>query len=258
MSIPHYIESTLIGSFDSIAHGFFTRKGGVSSAEFESLNCSLSSEDTPKSVLENRHRVASSLNCEKLISLKQIHSNKVIEVKIKSDINQVIEGDGMVTTERKTGLGVLGADCAAVLFVDTENQVIGSAHGGWQGALTGITDNVIEAMIKLGGIRENLVAAIGPGIQKNAYEVGEEFMERFLRQSPIPCENCFSLGENGQGIYFDLPAYLESRLINCGVKTIDRLNEDTYSNPQQFFSYRRSCHQGDKYYGRQISVIALK
>ena len=176
MSSPYYIESLLINSVGSTTtHGFFTRQGGVSSAEFESLNCSLSSEDATELVLENRGRVSIGLDCETLVSLKQIHSNKVIVVKSQADTNQVTEGDGMVTRERKTGLGVLGADCAAVLFADKENQIIGAAHGGWQGALTGIIDGDEPQELQ-----ETAVEALGHLPREDALPI----LDRTIRSHP--------------------------------------------------------------------------
>jgi YfiH family protein len=258
MTPPKFLTSTLLQSIESVGHGFFTRRGGVSSGIFSTLNCSLFSEDDLESVRTNRNRVMQDLHCNTLFSLKQIHSNNVIVIDEKSDSSKVVEADAMVTNRTGVALGVMGADCAAVLFADSDNRVVAAAHSGWQGALSGVTDNVITAMCDLGACKGRIAAAIGPAIQRRSYEVGDEFMSRFLKQSVVACEDCFSLGENGQGIHFDLPLYLEHRLFHAGVDQVDRLVEDTYTDEKQFFSYRRSCHRGEKFYGRQISAISLR
>lgn len=258
MTPPKYLTSPLLQSIESVNHGFFTRLGGVSSGIFSSLNCSLYSEDDLESVRTNRNRVMQGLHCHTLFSLRQIHSNNVVVIDAKSDSNRVVQADAMVTDRIGVALGVMGADCAAVLFADLDNRIVAAAHSGWQGALSGVTDNVVTAMCDLGASKNRIAAAIGPAIQRQSYEVGDEFMSRFLKQSSVECEDCFSLGENGQGIHFDLPLYLEHRLFHAGVDQVNRLVEDTYSDEKQFFSYRRSCHRGEGFYGRQISAISLK
>lgn len=265
MSLSHLTESLispltspLLQSLDLINHGFFTRLGGVSTGQFESLNCSQFSSDTLKSIQTNRRRVKHHLAADSLFSLKQIHSNNVVVIDGKSDHEKVVEADALVTCTANLALGVMGADCAGVLFADAVNRVIGAAHGGWQGALGGVTDNVVAAMCALGAHKEHIAVAIGPAIQRQSYEVGDEFATRFLKQSEIACHDCFSLGKNGQGICFDLPRYLEHRLLNAAVGQVDRLTEDTYADEKQFFSHRRSRQRGGQCYGRQINAICLK
>ena len=167
------------------------------------------------------------------------------------------EGDGLVTDLRGVALGALGADCAPVLFADPGAGVIGAAHGGWQGALVGVTDAVIDAMEAIGASRGSMVAAIGPAIQLGSYEVGEAFRSRFLEESPIDSEDCFHDSAETGNVHFDLPGYLVRRLTAAGVGRIDDLGLDTYADESRFFSYRRMCHRGESVYGRQIGAIAL-
>ncbi len=261
-SLPR-LTSPVLQSLDLIHHGFFTRLGGVSATAFASLNCSPFSGDDLQAVQINRSRVKQCLGADMLFSLKQRHSNQVVFINAQSDNEKIMEADALVTCTIGMALGILGADCAGVLFVDPKNRVIGVAHGGWRGTLTGITDNVIAAMCRLGASKHHIIAAISPAIQKQSYEVGDEFVERFLKQSEIACEGCFSPGEdrngeNGQRILFDLPLYLERRLLNAAISRIDRLSEDTYADEQRFFSYRRSCQRGHAHYGRQINAICLR
>ncbi|MCY3769584.1 MAG: peptidoglycan editing factor PgeF [Gammaproteobacteria bacterium] len=255
--VPH-ITSGLLESMPNIRHGFFTRLGGTSTGAFHSLNCGQFSGDDAKAVRENRKRVARGLECRTLYSLKQVHSDRVVTVDAGSPKKGVQEGDGMVTDTPGIGLGVMGADCAGILFADHHNRVIGAAHGGWKGALDGITDNVVQAMCRLGAVKNQIVAAIGPAIQMEYYEVGLEFLDRFVERSPIECADCFEPGKTGDKRHFDLPLYLERRLQRVlPAEHIDRLVLDTYSAEQQFFSYRRTCHAGGTSYGRQVSVVSL-
>lgn len=241
-----------------IGHGFFIRRGGVSSGEFETLNCSLFSEDKKDNVLTNRRAVVETLGCDSLFSLRQVHSNKVITVETEVDLQKVIKADAFITQASGIALGIMGADCAAILFADGINRVIGAAHGGWQGALSGVIENTLSGMHELGADKKHIMCAIGPAIQQKSYEVGKEFVEKFIGESSIDCEDCFGLGENGQSIYFNLPLYIEHRLRNSGVNSIDRFLEDTYSDEEKFFSYRRSYHRQEKSYGRQVGAIFLK
>ncbi len=164
----------------------------------------------------------------------------------------------MVTCERGIALGVLGADCACVLFADLGNRVIGAAHAGWKGAIGGITDSVIDAMNGLGAKINNISAVIGPAIQPQSYEVSIEFQEQALARSGAGYKDCFSPAEADHKRMFDLPFYIEKRLNQAGIGKIHRMFEDTCSNEGRFFSYRRACHKGDAHYGRQVSAICLK
>ncbi len=254
--LPFY-QSEMLSSLKRVEHGFFSREGGVSSGEFSSLNCSPSSGDDPDKLAVNRSRVAAALELDSsaLVSLKQIHSDTVFYIDEGSAEEPYRRGDGMITDRGGIGLGVLGADCAPVLFADAEAGVIGAAHAGWKGALTGICDAVVKAMCQRGAERHRICAAIGPAIQAQSYEVQMEFFERFRLESPIPAEAYFS--KKDRKIVFDTPAYIVARLKALGLHQIDCNSEDTYTQPDRFFSFRRSIHKGQENYGRQISVIAL-
>ena len=256
-SLP-FLQSPLLGHQSEINHGFFTRQGGVSQGEFDSLNCGQFSGDRLEHVLENRTRVAAALNCERMISLRQIHSTVVHVIDQNWHPDAILQGDGMVTCERGVALGILGADCAPVLFVDPENRVIGAAHAGWKGAIGGITDSVIDAMSGCGAKINNISAVIGPAIQLQSYEVSIEIQDQVLTQSGAGCKDCFSPAEAGHKRMFDLPLYVEKRLNKAGIARTHRMTEDTYSNEWQFFSYRRTCHKGEKHYGLQVAAICLE
>jgi YfiH family protein len=151
---------------------------------------------------------------------------------------------------------VLTADCAPVLFADGEAGVIGAAHAGWRGALSGIVEATVKAMEKLGAAPERITAVIGPAISQKAYEVGSQYLEQFLAEEPG--SGPFFVTDEGSGEpHFDLPGYVGERLARAGVGQIADLGLCTYCEETRLFSYRRSQHHGEEDYGRQISAIVL-
>lgn len=238
------------------AHGFFTRRGGVSKGIYASLNCGPGSSDDPAAVQENRRRVAAALGAtEGLVSLYQVHGREVVVVGEDYDLSVRPKADGMVTTRRGIALGILSADCAPVLFADKEAGVIGACHAGWRGALAGVTDATIAAMEKLGGERRRIRAAIGPAIGQPSYEVSAPFRDTFL-DAEADNARFFAAGRRDGHWQFDLPGYLLQRLQRAGVEAQD-LALDTCADPTRFFSYRRTTLAGEPDYGRQISAILL-
>jgi YfiH family protein len=153
-------------------------------------------------------------------------------------------------------LGILTADCAPILLADPEAGVIGAAHAGWNGALAGVTDSVTAAMVRLGAIRERIRAAIGPCIGQIAYEVGPEFEARF-RAADSENARFFTRAQRPEHWQFDLPAYVVHRLRLSGINQIEDLGVCTYSETEEFFSYRRTTHRKEPDYGRQLSAIVL-
>ncbi len=237
-----------------VPHGFLGRAGGVSTALFSSLNVGLGSSDDPAAVQENRARaVAAVLPGTSLVTACQIHSTRVITVDAPLAIRP--EGDALVTATPGLLLGILTADCAPVLFADQCAGVIGAAHAGWKGALGGVTDATIAAMEALGARRENIAAAIGPCIARKSYEVDTDFVMRFVAVD-MANDRFFAQGRGGHA-WFDLEGYVAHRLRAAGLTNTHLLGEDSYSQPQRFFSYRRATHAGEADYGRQISVIGL-
>jgi polyphenol oxidase len=227
-------------------HGFFTRRGGVSTGPFASLNCSLSSPDDRDAVLENRGLVADALGIGRhlLLGCTQVHGTEVAHVEAPWQPGAGPRADAMVTDRPGLALGIVTADCAPVLFADAEAGVIGAAHAGWKGALGGVTDSAIAAMEALGARRERIAAAIGPCISQANYETGPEFRERFPE-------------EFFQGRYFDLEAYVAERLAAADIQNVARLRACTYAREADFFSFRRTTHRGEADYGRQVSAIVL-
>lgn len=233
-------------------HGFFTRIGGASSGVFDGLNCGFGSSDQAEIVALNRARVAEhmGLEAEALLTVHQTHSATALTV---DGPGTRPEADAMVTREPGLGLAILTADCQPVLFADREAGVIGAAHAGWRGALSGILEATLEAMEALGADRSRVTAAIGPSISQSAYEVGAEFLDTFLADDP---DNARFFANGADDKYqFDLPGYGLARLRRAGVGTAAWTGHCTYRDAAQFYSYRRSCHQNEADYGRLISVI---
>lgn len=242
-----------------IRHGFFTREGGVSTGIYASLNCGLGSDDDKGAVHENRARVASAMGVgvNNLLTVHQIHSADVVHVTETWTPETAPKADAMVTDKAGIALGVLAADCTPVLFADIHKKIIGAAHAGWKGAFTGVLESTINAMALLGAARGNIVAAIGPCISRDAYEVGPEFRTRFLDAREANAK-WFTPSARDDHFMFDLSAYAVSRLEAAGIGTVTRLDACTYADESKFFSYRRTTHRGEPDYGRQMSVIALK
>ena len=237
------------------AHGFFGREGGVSTGIFASLNCGPGSGDDLAAVQANRETVREALAAAHLVTLYQVHSAKAVIVNAPWEKGP--EADAMATATPGIALGILTADCAPVLFHDAQAGVIGAAHGGWKGALSGVIDAALEAMESLGAVRERVSAAVGPCIAQANYEVGPEFHQRFV-DADSSLGRFFALAERAGHFRFDLEGYVVHRLREAGVGTVEGVFRDTYSHESEFFSFRRATHRGEASYGRQISAIVLR
>lgn len=238
-----------------VRHGFFTRRGGASSGVFTGLNCGAGSSDQSDVVAINRARVAGAMAVppEALITVHQVHSAQVETITAPPEVPA--RADALVTDTPGLALAVLTADCQPVLFADVENGVIGAAHAGWRGALDGVLEATVEAMEALGALRDSIRVAIGPSISQRAYEVGPEFMETFLAESPDYAR--FFVNGDGDRLHFDLPGFGLFRLREAGVGEAEWTRFCTYADEGRFFSYRRSVHRKEADYGRLMSAICL-
>lgn len=248
------LEILTADSLGPLRHGFFTRKGGASSGIFKGLNCGQGSSDLADAVTMNRARVAEAMQVrtDALVSVHQCHSADVVVV--DGPLNEKPKADAMVTATPGIALGILTADCQPVLFADPDAQIVGAAHAGWGGAMGGVLENTVDAMVGLGASRDNIIAVIGPCIGQGAYEVGPEYFERFLDDDPDNAR--FFANGQGDRMLFDLPGYGVSRLRAAGVQA-EWIRHCTYSDPERFYSYRRSVHDMEADYGRLIATIRL-
>ncbi len=243
-------------ALDGVAHSFLGRRGGVSTGSMASLDMGRRGQAPTPELIENQRRAIDAvLPGSKLVTLYQIHSAEAVIVTSPFDDDARPRADALVTDRPGLLLGILTADCVPVLFADTAAGIVGAAHAGWKGALGGVTDATIEAMLALGADRDRIVAAIGPCIARASYEVDDGFAARFAEDDPAN-ERFFSPGKPGHQ-QFDLEAYVAHRIAHAGVATVEMLGLDTYADPARFFSYRRATHLGEPDYGRQISLIGL-
>jgi YfiH family protein len=250
--------SSLLSAIPGLRHAFFDRDGGVSEGIYASLNAGLGSRDEPSHVAENRRRMAARLGVEpqRLLTAYQIHSPDVAVATAPWDGASRPRADAIVTKTEQLAIGVTAADCGAVLLVDPGARVIGAAHAGWKGALAGILQKTVDAMVQLGAERSGIVAAIGPLIRQQSYEVGREFVERFT-QADEAYGQFFIAASREHHAMFDLAGFIRMRLENAGVLMIDDTGIDTYAD-ERFFSYRRSQHRGEGDYGRHVHAIVLE
>jgi len=243
-------------ALDGTPHGFFGRRGGVSVGEVAGLNCGLGSGDNPQLVETNRRLAADAiLPGAPLASVYQIHSPTAVVVNGAAPYGERPQADALVTDKPGLLLGVVTADCAPVLLADAEAGVVGAAHAGWRGAVAGITDQAIAAMISLGARVDRISAAVGPCIARASYEVDHDFAERMLADD-ADNERFLGEGEGGRP-HFDLEAYVVARIAAAGVRRIEAAGLDTYALEDRFYSYRRATHRSEATYGRQLSLIGL-
>lgn len=242
---------------DGVQHGFMSREGGVSQGIYTSLNGAYGADDDFDNVTENRRLavLAVGLGNRPLVTCAQVHSPRVVVVEKPWVPDQAPQADALVTRNGSMALAVLSADCTPVLFADANAKVVGAAHAGWKGAVDGVVEATLDAMIDLGACKHNIVAAIGPCIHQSSYEVGAELRESVLQQSDW-AETCFGAGSKGH-FQFDLPGYVRLRLERAGLGNIEQVDVDTYRQENRCFSYRRTTHQGGGDYGRGLSVIGL-
>lgn len=248
-TLAHHL-STLSG----ITHGFFGRKGGVSTGLYESLNIGEGSGDDAQAIRDNRELIRDAIDAEHLLSCFQIHSAKVVTVAEPWKTRP--QADAMVTDKPGIALCILTADCVPILFADPTAKIIGAAHAGWKGALGGVAEATIEAMEEMGADRSNITAAIGPAIQQASYEVGPEFRDTWVGTYEWT-DRLFKAGESDHS-YFDLTGYIQAILLREGISAIDNLGHDTCAMEDDYFSNRRRNHRGEPDYGRNGSVIMLE
>lgn len=252
------LQAPSLSRLARIRHAFFTRSGGVSEGVYASLNGGIGSKDAPDKVLENRARMAASLGVapDRFLTPYQIHSPDVVVADGSWTQATRPRADAVVTREPKLAIGVSTADCGPLLFADQDAGVVGAAHAGWRGAFTGVVEATIAAMEKLGAARERMVVALGPTIRQPNYEVGPEFVERFLA-ADMDNARFFAPSQREGHAMFDLTGYIADRVQRAGITRFEDLGLCTYADAERFFSYRRTSQRSEPDYGRHINAIAL-
>jgi len=252
------LQARSLSALPGIRHAFFTRAGGVSSGVYAGLNGGVGSKDDPAHVTENRTRMAKALGVapDRFLSVYQIHSPNVAVAEGPWAMADRPKADAIVTRVPGLAVGIGTADCGPVLLADAEARVIGAAHAGWRGALTGVVEATIAAMESLGASRARMVAATGPMIRQPNYEVGQDLIDRFLEADRDNARFFAPAARTGHAM-FDLAGYVVERLRRADVAQVEDLGHCTYADPEQFYSYRRSTHRSEPDYGRHINAIAL-
>ena len=256
MSAP-YLTSKVLAD-ERIQHGFFGREGGRSMGELAANNMSVSVGDNPDLVVSNRSSAAYALGqhgIKDLVVFRQIHSTKVVTLTDRPTPGVAVEADAMVTNRPDLLLGILTADCSPVLLADPVAGIVGAAHAGWKGAVGGILQNTVAAMVALGSKPENIRAAIGPTISRPNYEIGPDTAAQAVAADPA-AEAHISIPPGKTREHFDIPGLLQEQLFDAGVGLVGDLGLCTYADPVRFYSHRYATHHGIAT-GRQIAIIGL-
>jgi purine-nucleoside/S-methyl-5'-thioadenosine phosphorylase / adenosine deaminase len=241
-----------------IRHAFFTRQGGVSAGVYDSLNGGIGSRDSVGQVADNRARMAAALGVEPdhLLTAYQIHSPHVVTVEAPWTTETRPRADAIVTRARALAVGVTTADCGPVLFADPQAGVVGAAHAGWRGALTGVVEATVDAMERLGAKRGQIRAVLGPMIRQANYEVGPDLIARFHAEDSASDRFFRPAVREGHAL-FDLAGYIAARLQRAAIRKVEDLGLCTYADTDRFFSFRRSTHHAEADYGRHVNAIVL-
>ena len=250
------IKSKKLSKIKIIKHGFFNKTGGKSKKIYKSLNCGPGSKDNPSDVKKNLQIVKKKINstAKSIFLLHQIHSNKFVYIDQKNKFKSKPKADAVITNQKKIPIGILTADCVPILLCDERKHLIAAIHAGWKGAYKDIISKVINFMIKKGSNPRNIIAAIGPAISVMNYEVKENFKKKFIKKDKK--NNKFFIFKRKK-IYFNLPYYVKSCLLENKIKNIETINIDTFNINNNFFSARRALKLNHDDYGRNISIIML-
>ena len=249
--------SKKLQKFKNLKHCFFSRKNGFSKGIYESLNCGIGSNDDKENIFKNLKLVSDKINCNKdsLITLNQKHTSQVIHFKNKKSVQNKLTADAIVSEVKNVGIGILSADCAPVLFYDPKKKIIGCAHSGWKGALNGIIKNTVEKFYELNSNNNDLIAVVGPCIGKKNYKVKEDFFNKFVSKENNNKE--FFEKIDNEKFLFNLRAFINKEILKSGIKNVENLELDTFSQKELFYSYRRARLNKENDYGRCISVILM-
>ena len=247
-----------LAALPGIRHAFFTRQGGVSTGLYASLNGGMGSNDDPAAVAENRARMAGAVGVapDRLLACWQVHSADAVLGTEPWTRETAPKADAIVTATPGIGAAVSIADCGPVLFADPDARVVAAAHAGWKGAIGGVLAATLDLMEQQGARRENVRAVIGPLIRQASYEVGEDFVARFLAEDKA-FARFFAPADRPHHALFDLPGFIRLRLTQAGVRHVEDLGLDTYPDEARFYSFCRATHRREADYGRLIAAIAL-
>ncbi len=227
---------------------FFSRK---SENKFSSLNCAFNRGDSDSVVKKNRIFCSNYLNKKPIILTNQFHSNVVSY--IDKDISKDIYSDAMITNRKDILLGILTADCAPIIVLG--KKYFGIIHAGWKGLINGIIENTIMKFYSLGETENDLNVFVGPHLCLDSFEVKKDFVE--IIKKKIKNYDNFIIN-NRQTKKFNFSSLIESKIINLNIVNYNISKENTYTNPDKFFSHRYCFINKIKNCGRQISLVGIK
>lgn len=239
------------------AHGFSLRTGGVSEGPFESLNLGRTVGDDPSHVAENLARFSEAAGCDptRLFEVSQVHGDTVVDVKATDEVAEVraLEADALLTAAPGAAVAVRTADCLPVLMADPRTGAVAAVHAGWRGVVAGVVEAAVERLVQTHGVRpEELVAAIGPHIRAEAFEVGFDVAEAIADAA----HGADVVLERAPRPHADLAAAVRAQLAHRGLSPdhVDDVGGCTLSEPERFFSHRRDAGRT----GRHLSAIVAR
>lgn len=254
-----YLSYPLLEETGAVKHGFSTKLGGVSTGSCATMNISTTRGDDPEAVAENRRRIGAAIGVrpEDMTYTHQTHTTNVAVVRAEDKGRRFLETDGMVTNVPGICLVTFYADCVPLFLVDPVKKAIGLSHSGWRGTVGKMGKVTVQAMMREYGSRpEDIVAAIGPSICQDCYEVSEDVIDRFrdsFNEAVWP--RLFYRKENGK-YQLDLWRANEEVFLEAGIRreNLAVTNLCTHCNQEVLFSHRAT---GEKR-GNLSAFLALK
>ena len=240
----------------NIRHCFFSKNNGVSKGIYKSLNCGYGSNDNKINIKKNLEIVAKKINCnsKNIVTMKQVHGNKVFYLSSKKKIKNKLVCDSILTNKKGIAIAVLTADCVPILIFDKRKKIIAAIHAGWKGAFKDIINKTVKKFLKLGSKKKNLLVSIGPCISQKNYEVRTEFFKKFLIKDKV---NKKFFKKKNDKYLFNLRKFVNYQFTKNNINNIDHIKKDTFSDTKNFYSYRRSLFKKEVDYGRNISIIMI-
>lgn len=238
----------LFQNYSGLIQAFSTRRGGVSLPPYHSLNLGLHTGDDPQRVHINRQRFFNALNVppERLVFPQQVHGSRVV---IATNPGIVQSCDALITNQRNLYLTIQTADCFPLFIFDQRRQVVAVVHSGWRGTAANIAGKTVAAMIETFGCEpQNMIAALGPGVQQSCYQVDEQVARRF--------DSRYLKDDGPQHFLLDVQGAIIDQLATAGIPEEQTERDDTctHCTEELYYSYRRDG-QGS---GRMMGVIGLR
>ena len=254
-----YLSYPILEKTGIVNHGFSTRLGGVSTGHCATMNISTTRGDDPDAIIENKKRIASAIGVEvdSMTFTHQTHTTNVAIVREEDKGTRFMETDGMITNVPGICLVTFYADCVPLYFVDPVKKAIGMSHSGWRGTVGKMGKVTVEKMVETYGCDpKDMIAAIGPSICQDCYEVSEDVIEEFKNNFKENLWNdIFYQKENGK-YQLNLWRANEEVFLEAGImkENIAVTNVCTHCNPDILFSHRTSGFNR----GNLSAFLALK